>query len=210
MYLKVKNYSLLILVCIVLINSIFTEAQSKKTNVNSEKGKDNQNNALQIDKSIAKKQAIETLHNILDSANQIPSIKYKTIISIKASEVLWKYEPIWTESKVTQILDSFLQEYNSVLGDSKEKLKERQLAEGTKLLIKSLAQRNVRTAETFQKRFLKIKESYLENSSEKNASLDDKLELASSGLDKDTEQSIALATKVIQYGIPSSFPKYFT
>ncbi len=199
-----KKNILILLFGLFLGNFIFAQSNIKtKNNKDTNKEK---NDISQ--KEIIKKQTIESLHYVLDDAARIPSFKYRTLIASKTADVLWNYEPEWTQLRLTQIIQNLLQEYESLLSDNKEKVKQRQIAEAVRILLKSLAQRNVASASKLQKNFLEIKEKYLNKNKEENLNLDDSLDLASSGLDKDTAQSAALVAKVIQFGISSSFPKY--
>ncbi|MDQ3129133.1 MAG: hypothetical protein M3Q99_00025 [Acidobacteriota bacterium] len=153
-------------------------------------------------------QAIFSLKDVLRGAKSIDDVGQRAYIVAEASKILWKYDESFAQDSLLAATNNFISDYESIIeslnkpDDAKQKIGNLNRAIG--ILLRAVAKNDLKSADKLQEKFFKLKDTQI--SGENN--LNEKLKMAQEGEGFDIEQSVNLVGKIIEFGIPVSFPQY--
>lgn len=188
----------ILLVAFSALNSFSQPKPKAKTIQTEEKQK----------RQIIVEQATLSLKDILLGARSIDDVEQRAYVVAEASKTLWKYDKPFAEDALLTTANNLISSYESVVqalnktDDAKQKIED--LSSAVRTLLRAVAKNDLKTADKLQEKFFKIKEA--EISGESN--LSDKLKTAREGEEFDLEESVNLVGRIIEFGLPSSFPQY--
>ncbi len=147
-------------------------------------------------------QAIDILKGVVDGADDIREVRMRLSIITNALDLLWKYDETYARSRfikaVTVLSDSFA-------ANTTGRRERAEIRAAMGMLLKSFARHDAQLAERLLDKFQRLLEDVVKGNS---ISLAERLSLAEAGLESDARQSAALAAKVLEIGVPGSFPSY--
>ena len=157
-----------------------------------------------------KDRAVDLLKSTLAEAQALSDINEKVLLVSTTAEILWKYDEPLARGCFTSLVDELASLYRAAVeGGSEKGPTTDQIDRAIGILLPVLARRDVRLADDAMKRYREIKEAALaKQSSVKPQSIQERLSLAREGLETNIEQSVALASRVLESGVPPGFPQY--
>jgi hypothetical protein len=149
-----------------------------------------------------KAQAVEILKSVVEGATEIRETESRIAILSSALDLLWKHDEVYARANFIKSANNLSERFAS--SDTKgQERSEIRAAMG--VLLKAFARRDPQGAGLLLDKFQKLLEDVLKGDS---ISPEERLSLAQAGLESDTAQSVALAAKVLEAGVPGSFPAY--
>lgn len=153
-------------------------------------------------------QAILSLKDVLLGAKTIDDVGQRAYIVAEASKTLWKYDKSFAQEALLTTTNDFISDYESIIqslnkpDDARQQIRNLNYAIG--ILLRAVAKNDLKSADKLQEKFFKLRDA--EISGENN--LNEKLKTAREGEEFDIEQSVNLVGKIIEFGIPNTFPQY--
>jgi hypothetical protein len=181
--------------------------KEKRTNEGQQKPNDHaQTDAF---KEAIRFRALELLKSIPDRARLIDEVVERTSLLSSTSELLWKYDESQARAILSDTVDQLLTTYKGKLEDpSKVTSRKEDLESSIRFVLKTLARKDPARAEAAITRYHSIREESLQESSSSVNSLNERLSMAKESLDLSARQSVIIASKALDYGVPQSFPQY--
>jgi hypothetical protein len=147
-------------------------------------------------------QAVDVLKGVVEGADEIRETRTRVAVITSALDLLWKHDDAYARAKFIKTAAALSDRFASDTTDKRER-SEIRASMGT--LLKSFARHDAQAAERLLDKFQILVENALKGNS---VSLSERLSLAEAGLESDAVQSAALAAKVLEAGVPGSFPAY--
>jgi hypothetical protein len=155
-----------------------------------------------VESETPKSQAISVLREIVDHADQFANYESKGMLIGSALDLLWKHDVSYARSSFHQALDRFFVQYSSKTNTTAQR---NQILLGIMSLISKLAKNDPAAGARCLSSFGTLVEEFNEN---KRLSVNDQLSVAQSSLALDAKQSAMLAARMLNAGVPSTFPNY--
>jgi hypothetical protein len=156
--------------------------------------------------ALRKAQAVALLKGVVEGSGEIKSVEARARTVVEALGLLWKHDEAYARANFLKAAEAALDLFAS------EEAGREQRAEAKAAVItilKALARHDPRASEKLMARYLKLaEEAAARGAGDSTPSLRERLSLAEESLDLDPAQSAALAAKVIEAGVPGSFPQY--
>ena len=149
-----------------------------------------------------KAQAIDILKGVVESAGEIRGRETQVAVLTDALGLLWKHDEAYARAQFAKSAAAMSDRFASDATSWRDRAEIRHLMG---VLLKALARHDSKAAERLMDNFQKVLTEVWKDSS---FSLGDRLSLAQAALESDLSQSIALAAKVLEAGVPASFPSY--
>ncbi|HEX7331813.1 MAG TPA: hypothetical protein VF290_09945 [Pyrinomonadaceae bacterium] len=147
-------------------------------------------------------QAVDILKGVVESAADIQDMRTRVTILTGALDLLWKHDNAYTRANFVKSATALSDRFASDATDRRERS---EIRASMGMLLKAFARHDPQAAERLLDRFQKLLEDVLGGSS---VSPSERLSIAQAGLESDAAQSAALAAKVLETGVPGSFPSY--
>lgn len=153
-------------------------------------------------------QAIFSLKDVLLGAKSIDDVEHRAYIVAEASKTLWKHDELFAQDVLLTTTNILISNYESIVqalnkpDDAEQQIKKLNYA--IRVLLRAIAKNDLNSADKLQEKFFKIKDAEISGQD----SLNDKLKIAKEGEEFDIEQSVNLVGKIIELGIPNTFPQY--
>lgn len=180
---------------------VATVAAQQKVRDKAEGGARRTNSAeRQAEEAQRRTQAIDILKGVVESAGEIQEMHTQLTVLTGALNLLWKHDEAYTRGQFIKSAGALSDRFASDTIDRRERAEIRS-SMGT--LLKAFARHDPQAAERLLDKFQKRLED-VGNS----LSPGERLSLAQAGLESDAAQSVALAAKVLETGVPGSFPSY--
>ncbi|HSE19000.1 MAG TPA: hypothetical protein VLB46_18215 [Pyrinomonadaceae bacterium] len=154
-----------------------------------------------LEEAQRKTQAIDILKGVVESAADIQETRTRVAILTGALDLLWKHDEAYTRA---QFIKSAASLSDTFASDATQRQERSEIRSSLGVLITALARHDPQAAARLLDKFQKMLEDVLKG----NLSLSERLSLAQASLDSDAAQSAALAAKVLEVGVPGSFPSY--
>jgi hypothetical protein len=211
--LSMKNLALVSKIFTIIVSAALfnfsTQAQTKLTQATKSDKSANKQKEISDEEKLKETLALSALESLLEDSPNISDVSYRAQIISKSAEILWKHNSKFTKDRVSRNLTRFLQNYEFSLGDKDFSKQDRaELTEAIKTVIKFLARKDARLAAVFQKKFFQIRADYLREKANDRKNLFESLEMAAEGLDVNPDEAVLLAEQILQFGVPSNFPKF--
>ena len=162
--------------------------------------------AREAEKALAlrKAQAVALLRGAVEGAGEIKKVAARAGVVADALDLLWKHDEVYARANFLKAADHALGLFAS---EESGQRAEARIAVNT--ILKALARHDPLASERLMGRYLKLAEDAAAPGAGGSApSLYERLSLAESSLDLDAAQSAALAARVLEAGVPGSFPEY--
>lgn len=175
-------------------------AQQKVRDKTDGGGRRNDTEERKAEEAQRKAQAIDILKTVVANAAEIQEMQTRVAVVTGALELLWKHDETYTRAQFIKSAAALSDRFAS---DTIDRLERSEIRSSMGTLLKAFARHDPQTAERlldkFQKRLEEVGNSL---------SPGERLSLAQAGLESDAAQSVALAAKVLETGVPGSFPSY--
>ena len=147
-------------------------------------------------------QAVDLLKGVVEGAAEIRETQSRVSVLSSALDLLWKHDEAYARANFIKSADTLSDKFAS----SETKKQERSAIRASMgVLLNALARHDSQAAARLLDKFQKLLEEVLKGNS---LSPGERLSLAQASLDSDAAQSAALAAKVLEAGMPGSFPSY--
>ena len=155
-----------------------------------------------IEEAQRKAQAIDILKGVVESAADIQETRTRVAILTSALDLLWKHDEAYARASFIKSAAALSDKFTS---DTTQKQERSEIRPAMGTLLTAFAHHDPEAAARLLDKFQKL----LEEVSKGNAlSPSERLSLAQASLDSDAVQSATLAAKVLEAGVPGSFPSY--
>jgi hypothetical protein len=148
-----------------------------------------------------KAQAVDILKGIVESAADIKETSTRVAVLTGALDLLWKHDPAYARAN---FIESTAALSDKFAADTTQRQERSEIRASIGKLLVAFARHDPQTAAQLLDEFQKVLENVLKGS----LSPGERLSLAQGSLDSDSAQSAALALKVLETGVPGSFPSY--
>ncbi|MDT7603600.1 MAG: hypothetical protein QOF61_1597 [Acidobacteriota bacterium] len=152
-----------------------------------------------------RKQAVEILKGVVERAGEVENVEARASVTADALDLLWKHDETYARANFLKAFDALVSPSSSGAEGEKSRV---EVKAAVNLLLKALAKHDPPSAAKLMERYRQLAESASKEDDDARVSQRDRLALARSSLDLDPAQSGALASKVIESGLPSSLPEY--
>lgn len=149
-----------------------------------------------------KTQAIDILKGVVESAPDIQKTQTRMALLTAALDLLWKHDEAYARANFVKAADALSDRFAS---DATQKNERAEIRTTMGVLLRAFARHDPKAAAQQLDKFQKLLEDVLKGNS---LSLGERLSLAQASLESDVAQSTALAAKVLEAGVPGSFPAY--
>jgi hypothetical protein len=149
-----------------------------------------------------KAQAVDILKGVVESAAEIQETQTRVAVLTGALDLLWKHDEAYARANFIKSADALSDRFAS---DTTQRQERSEIRASMGALLRAFAHHDPQAATRLLDKFQKLLEEVLKGNT---LSLNERLSLAQASLDSDAAQSAALAAKVLEGGIPGSFPSY--
>lgn len=147
-------------------------------------------------------QAIDILKGVVESAGEIQETERRVAVLTGALDLLWKYDEVYTRANFIKSATALSDRFAS---DATQRQERSRVRAAMGALLTAFARHDPQTAAGLLDKFQKLLEEVLKGNT---LSASERLSLAQASLESDVSQSSALAAKVLEAGVPGSFPAY--
>ena len=149
-----------------------------------------------------KAQAVDILKGVVESAAEIQESRTRMTVLTGALDLLWKHDQAYARANFIKSAAALSDRFASAATQRQERS---EIRRSMGVLLTAFARRDPQAATHLLDKFQKLLEDVLKGNS---LSPSERLSLAQASLDSDAVQSAALAAKVLEVGVPGSFPSY--
>ena len=149
-----------------------------------------------------KAQAVDILKGVVESAAEIQESRTRMAVLTGALDLLWKHDEAYARTNFIKSAAALSDRFAS---DATQRQERSEIRASMGVLLTAFARHDPQAAARLLDKFQKLLEDVLKGNS---LSPSERLSLAEASLDSDAVQSAALATKVLEGGVPGSFPSY--
>ena len=147
-------------------------------------------------------QAVDILKGVVESATDIQELLTRVAVLTGALDLLWKHDEAYARANFTKAVAVVSERFAA---DTTPKQERSELRAAISVLLTAFARHDPQAAARLQDKFQKLLEEVMKGYT---LSLNERLSLAQGSLESDTAQSAAIAAKVLESGVPGSFPSY--
>ena len=148
-----------------------------------------------------KAQAVDILKGVVEGAAEIQQTQTRVTVLTGALDLLWKHDEAYARANFVKTATALSDRFAS---DTTPRTERSEIRASIGNLLAAFARHDPQAAERLLEKFQKVVEDVLKG----NLSPSERLSLAQASLDSDVTQSVALAAKVLEAGVPGSFPSY--
>jgi hypothetical protein len=149
-----------------------------------------------------KAQAVDILKGVVETAAEIRDTQKRVAVLTGALDLLWKHDQAYARTNFIKLADALSDRFAS---DVTQRQERSEIRAAMGVLLRAFARHDPRAAARLLDKFQKLLEGVLKGNT---LSLSERLALAQASLESDAAQSAALAAKVLEAGVPGSFPSY--
>jgi hypothetical protein len=149
-----------------------------------------------------KTQAVDILKGVVESAVEIQETRTRVAVLTGALDLLWKHDEAYARANFIKSAAALSDKFAS---DTTQKQERSEIRAAMGMLLRAFASHDPKAAAQEFDKFQKLLEDVLKGNS---LSINERLSLAQASLDSDAARSAALAAKVLETGVPGSFPTY--
>jgi hypothetical protein len=148
-----------------------------------------------------KAQAIDILKGVVEGAADIQEWRMRVTVVSAALDLLWKHDEAYARANFIKSANTLSDKFAS---ETTQKSERSEIRASIGKLLSTFARHDSQAAARLLDKF----QNLVEGVSKDNLSPSERLSLAQASLDADTVQSAALASKVLESGVPGTFPSY--
>jgi hypothetical protein len=149
-----------------------------------------------------KAQAVDLLKGVVEGCVEIPELQTRVSVLTSALDLLWKHDEDYARERFIKFAAALSDKFSS---DSTDRNERTEIRAAHAVLLKAFARHDAQAAEQLLERFQKVLDQVVKGNA---VSPNERLSVAQAGLESDVSQSVALAGKVLDSGVPGSFPSY--
>jgi len=149
-----------------------------------------------------KTQAVDILKGVVESAAEIQETQTRVAVLTSALDLLWKHDEAYARANFIKSATALSDKFASNTTQTQERS---EIRAAIGVLLMAFARHDPQAAARLLDTFQKLLEDVLKGNT---LSLSERLSLAQASLDSDVALSAALATNVLEAGVPGSFPSY--
>lgn len=194
-----KRISILLIFISLVTPVVAQDNARRKPQGGAETGEAAQRNA---EESQRKTQAIDILKSVVEGAAEIQDVRTRVTVLTSALDLLWQHDEVYARANFIKHVGVLSDRFAS---DATQRQERSQIREAMGTLLPAFARHDPQLASRLLEKFQRLIEEVSKGNS---LSLSERLSLAQAGLESDTEQSTALAARVLDMGVPGSFPSY--
>lgn len=147
-------------------------------------------------------QAIDILKGVVENAADIQEMRTRVVVLTGALDLLWKHDEVYARANFTRAVSALSEKFAA---DTTQRQERSEIRAAISVVLTAFARHDPQAAARLQDKFQKLLEDVMKGYT---LSLNERLSLAQGSLESDTAQSAALAAKVLESGVPGSFPTY--
>lgn len=147
-------------------------------------------------------QAVDILKGVVESAGDIQELRTRVAVLTGALDLLWKHDEVYVRANFNKAVAALSERFAA---DTTQKQERSEIRAAIGVVLTAFARHDPQAAARLQDKFQKLLEDVWKGYT---LSLNERLSLAQGSLDFDAAQSAALATKVLETGVPGSLPSY--
>lgn len=147
-------------------------------------------------------QAVDILKGVVEGAADIKELRTRMTVLTGALDLLWKHDEGYARASFTKYANALSERFAA---DTTPRQERSEIRAAIGVLLTAFSRHDPQAAARLLDKFQKLLEDVLQGNT---LSLNERLSLAQGSLDFDTAQSAALAAKVLEAGVPGSFPSY--
>jgi hypothetical protein len=170
-----------------------------------QKGRDKAQGARAAEAAQRRAQAVDILKGVVEGAAEIREVEERAAILSGALDLLWKHDEAYARANFIKSVVSLSERFASEEAKGQERS---QIRAAVPVLLKAFARRDPQAAARLLDQFQKLLEDVLKGGVGSRLSPNERVSLAQAGLESDPAQSAALVAKVLEDGVPGSFPAY--
>jgi hypothetical protein len=149
-----------------------------------------------------KTQAVDILKGVVETAADIQDLRTRMAVLTGALDLLWKYDEPYARANFIKSAASLSHKFAS---NETQKNERSEIRASMGVLLMAFARHDSQAASRLLDKFQKLLEDVLKGNS---LSPSERLSIAQASLDSNAVESAALAAKVLEAGVPGSFPEY--
>lgn len=149
-----------------------------------------------------KAQAVDILKGVVEGAAEIQELRTRVAVLADALDLLWKHDEAYARASFIKYAGALSDKFSS---DATLRQERSEIRASMGTLLTAFASHDAQAAARLLDKFQTLLEDVLKGNS---LSPGERLSLAQASLDSDAAQSAALAAKVLEVGVPGSFPSY--
>lgn len=189
-----------LLILVFLVPTVVAQSQVRqKTQGRADAASTTQRKAEEAQR---KTQAIDILKGVVESAAEIQKPEARVALLSAALDLLWKHDEAYARANFIKAADALSDRFAL---DAIQKNERAEIRATMGVLLRAFARHDPNAAARLLDKFQKLLEDVLKGNS---LSPGERLSLAQASLESDVVQSTALAAKVLETGVPGSFPSY--
>lgn len=155
-----------------------------------------------LEEAQRKAQAVDILKDVVESAAEIQQPRTRVTVLTGALHLLWKHDEAYARANFIKAAATLSDRFAS---DATKRQERSEIRASISMLLMAFARHDPKAAAHLLDKFQKLLEEVLKGTS---LSPSERLSLAQASLDSDAVESAALAAKVLEAGVPGSFPEY--
>lgn len=188
---------------LILLFVVPTVAAQSQVRDKGQGGTDDGNTAQRkAEEAQRRTQAIDVLKGVVESTTDIQKTQTRVALLTAALDLLWKHDEAYVRASFIKTANSLSDRFAS---DAIQKDERAEIRATMGVLLRAFARHDPQAAARLLDKFQKLLEDVLKGNS---LSLGERLSLAQASLESDPVQSAALAARVLEAGVPGSFPSY--
>lgn len=188
-------------ISLLLILALLAPAVAAQQKVR-DKGGAEETSQRKAEEAQHKDQAVDILKGVVESAADIKETRTRVAVLTGALDLLWKHDEAYARANFIKSAGTLSDSFAS---DATQKQERFEIRVGIGMLLMAFARHDPQAAARQLDKFQKLLEDVLKGNT---LSLSERLALAQASLDSDAAQSASLAAKVLESGVPGSFPSY--
>lgn len=194
-----KRISLLLILAVLLPTAAAQDKVRDKAQGGASPGEAAQRKTEEAER---KAQAVDILKGVVESAADIQETRTHVTVLTGALDLLWKHDEAYARANFIKSAAALSDRFAS---DATQRQERSEIRASMGVLLMAFARHDPQAAARLLDKFQKVLEDVLKGNS---LSPGERLSLAQASLDSDAVQSAALAAKVLEAGVPGSFPSY--
>lgn len=157
----------------------------------------------ELSRSTQKTQALQLLKETLHSSSSIQDVALRSLLVSRTADLVWKHDPEFAQTGISKTFDDLLRHYEDPeVAASPEKLG--QLDSALKRLIATMTRNDARLGASAEEKLSEVRK----DAGSSNTTDYEKLSVAQEMLTSDAKRAVEVAGRVLQRGIPITFPQF--
>lgn len=194
--------ALILILFISLVVPLSSQTPTSK-NQQPKKTQTSETTEEELTRSTRRTQALQLLKETVNSSGAIQDVTQRSLLVSRAVDLVWKHDPEFARTGISKTFDDLLRHYEDleVVGSS-EKLG--QLDSALKHLIATMTRNDARLGASAEEKLSDVRK----DAGSANTTDYEKLSVAQAMLASNAKRAVEVAGRVLQRGIPITFPQF--